>query len=106
MRPMDTSPQASPYPRTYRVHRRARYAFRGIAFGFVVIVVIGDWLRVAPVDLLGRQADAALAHELRADLAVRQEGHPLGAGVEITEVVLLYVLAVFGTASGTWAGLQ
>jgi adenosylcobinamide-GDP ribazoletransferase len=33
-------------------------------------------------------------------------GDCLGAGVEITEVVLLYVLAVFGTASGTWAGLQ
>jgi adenosylcobinamide-GDP ribazoletransferase len=33
-------------------------------------------------------------------------GDCLGAGVEITEVVLLYVLAVFGTASGTWGGPQ
>ena len=48
MRPMDTSP-ASPYPRTYRVHPRARYAFRGIALGFFAIVIIGDWLRLAGV---------------------------------------------------------
>lgn len=33
-------------------------------------------------------------------------GDCLGAGVEITEVVLLYCLAVFGTVSGTWAALQ
>jgi len=46
MRPMDSS-AASPYPRTYRVHPRARYAFRGIASAFVAIVIIGDWLRVA-----------------------------------------------------------
>jgi adenosylcobinamide-GDP ribazoletransferase len=31
-------------------------------------------------------------------------GDCLGAGVEITEVVLLYALALFGTLSGTWAG--
>ena len=43
---MDTS-SASPFPRTYRVHPRARHAFRGIAVGFVAIVVIGDSLRVA-----------------------------------------------------------
>ena len=46
MRPMDTS-AASPYPRTYRVHPRARHAFRGIAFVFVAIVVIADGMRVA-----------------------------------------------------------
>src|SRR5262249_25509325 len=34
-------------------------------------------LRIAAVDLLGRHRDAALAHEARADLAVRQEGHLL-----------------------------
>jgi len=33
-------------------------------------------------------------------------GDCLGAGVELTEVVLLYCLAVFGTTSGTWAALQ
>ena len=33
-------------------------------------------------------------------------GDCLGAGVEITEVVLLYVLALFGTVSGTGLGLQ
>jgi hypothetical protein len=43
---MNTSP-ASPYPRTYLVHPRARHAFKGIAFGFVAIVVIGDWLHVS-----------------------------------------------------------
>ena len=53
MRPMDTSSPASPYPRTYRVHRRARHAFRGIAFAFVVIVVIGDWLRTAGLNHRG-----------------------------------------------------
>jgi len=43
---MDPSP-ASPYPRTYRVHPRARRAFRGIAFAFIAIVVIADGLRFA-----------------------------------------------------------
>ncbi len=33
-------------------------------------------------------------------------GDCLGAGVEITEVVLLYFLALLGTFSGTWPGLQ
>jgi len=32
-------------------------------------------------------------------------GDCLGAGIEITEVVLLYALALAGPASGTWAGL-
>jgi adenosylcobinamide-GDP ribazoletransferase len=32
-------------------------------------------------------------------------GDCLGAGIEITELVLLYVLALLGTASGTLAGL-
>ena len=43
---MDTS-AASPYPRTYRVHPRARHTFRGIAVAFIAIVVIADGMRVA-----------------------------------------------------------
>jgi len=59
MRPMNTSP-VSPYPRTYRVHPRARYAFRGIAVGFVAIVVIGDWLRIAGLTHRGGSDSAVM----------------------------------------------
>jgi hypothetical protein len=65
MHPMDTSP-ASPYPRTYRVHPRARNAFRGIAIGFVAIVVIADSLRVS--GLMHRGASDSLVTGILANI--------------------------------------
>jgi adenosylcobinamide-GDP ribazoletransferase len=73
-----------------------------IAFWAVVLLAIS--LAVAPILCLAPVAIAAWGGWLRWRLG-GTTGDCLGAGVEITEAVLLYALVLAGTASGTVASL-
>jgi len=73
-----------------------------IAFWVVLLLLASA--AVAPILCVAPLVIAAWGGWLRWRLG-GTTGDCLGAGVEVTEVVLLYALAVVGTASGTLAGL-
>jgi adenosylcobinamide-GDP ribazoletransferase len=71
---------------------------------FWAVVLLAGSLAVAPILCVAPLAIAAWGGWLRWRLG-GTTGDCLGAGVELTEVVLLYALALGGTASGTVASL-
>jgi len=71
---------------------------------FWLVALFAASLALAPILCIGPVVIAAWGGWLKWRLG-GTTGDCLGAGVEITEVVLLYALALFGTASGTAAGL-
>jgi adenosylcobinamide-GDP ribazoletransferase len=71
---------------------------------FWVVVLLAASVVVAPILCIAPLAIAAWGGWLKWRLG-GTTGDCLGAGVEITEVVLLYALALAGTASGTAASL-
>jgi adenosylcobinamide-GDP ribazoletransferase len=73
-----------------------------IAFWVVVLLAVS--VAVAPILCVAPLVIAAWGGWLKWRLG-GTTGDCLGAGVEVTEVVLLYVLAMVGTASGTLASL-
>jgi adenosylcobinamide-GDP ribazoletransferase len=83
-----------------------RFAWRlhlgWIAFWFVALLVAS--VAVAPILCIAPLVIAAWGGWLKWRLG-GTTGDCLGAGVEVTEVALLYALAVVGTASGTLASL-
>jgi adenosylcobinamide-GDP ribazoletransferase len=83
-----------------------RFAWRlhlgWIAFWVVALLVAS--VAVAPILCIAPLVIAAWGGWLKWRLG-GTTGDCLGAGVEVTEVVLLYALAVVGTASGTLASL-
>jgi adenosylcobinamide-GDP ribazoletransferase len=71
---------------------------------FWVVVLLAASAAIAPILCVAPFVIAAWGGWLKWRLG-GTTGDCLGAGVEVTEVVLLYVLAVAGTASGTVASL-